>query len=327
MVYGDRQHVRLKAPELSLFEKLRSRLHFGRKRLLLFGPATTMAPKLDELRKHRTFRSAFDDLSRLFESRLGWSAANDPLHESTLAPAHRFERNFVREVALQISLYRALTDNGFRFDAVAGVSLGELAAAHAANALDLEGTIRVTCAMVKEFVAADGGDILAVDASEARASLALGGLPATAIIDWPGQSVWAVLDEHRPRVDARFRQFAIAYDMLGTGCMPHTNRVNRSNFIASIGGLAARRPATGFFSSAEGGKVEAPVDSEFWARVCCDPVRFSGMDAALEREEFHEIVYIGSVAIEHRVLSALPPERRPEMKRALDFLPSQMMGR
>jgi acyl transferase domain-containing protein/NADPH:quinone reductase-like Zn-dependent oxidoreductase/acyl carrier protein/NADP-dependent 3-hydroxy acid dehydrogenase YdfG len=89
------------------------------------------------------FRRVFDEVSRLFEKHAGWSLAAElasPTLEADLAATTVAQPMLF---AIQVALVEALAERGLVPDAVAGHSVGEVAAAYAAGAFDLETAVRI----------------------------------------------------------------------------------------------------------------------------------------------------------------------------------------
>jgi acyl transferase domain-containing protein len=290
------------------------------RRLGLFGPATTGAPKTEILLNDPIFAESYSRVLHLIHEGMGWPLPGQ--YEITESPALsvRFEHNFVHEVAAQLSTFAALQYYGFRFDAIAGVSLGEIAAAQAAGATTVDEAIRITTAMIRDVSSSAGGDLLTVNASISRALNALGSCAAIPILGWPDESVWAVRDECKAELHDAFVTAGLSYTMLDIGCMPHTDHVNRLHFAQSVRDEPARPPSIEYFSSSQGGLVESRIDSGFWERMCAEPLRFMEMSESIERERFDEVIMIGTISIERHLFSNVRRSRRPRFKRAEDMI-------
>ena len=288
------------------------------RRVLLFGPATTSAPLIDPLMKYASFNDAFSEVSRIAEN-FGWCHDNRPeARQATGADA--FERYLVGEVVLQLSAIRALTSHGYTFDTVAGISVGEFAAAHVAGVLTLEESIELVSAMAREVVCARGGDLVGVNAPENRARAAIAGIDAITIVDWPERSVWAVPHSSLPRIEHSLRREKIAFATMGVECMPHTPMVNARRFADTVRHIPARGPVMPLYSSVTGGRVDGEIGTDFWARMCSSPAMFRSMHDVMQADGHRDFVHIGSVAVERVMFASLPQRERPRMISAASIL-------
>ena len=96
-------------------------------------------------RQEPVFRRAIDACSQVIEDRLGWSLSEGLSDERGGLFHSEADRIQPAVTALQIALNEALFERGVRPDAVAGLSMGEAAACHAAGVLCLEQAMIIAC--------------------------------------------------------------------------------------------------------------------------------------------------------------------------------------
>ena len=274
------------------------------RRVLLFGPATTSPPITGPLMKYALFREAYSEASRIAQ-RFGWSS--DGVSAARTPGAEAFERYLIGEVVVQLAVFRALALHGHTFDTVAGISVGEFAAAHASGVLTLEESIELVCVMAQEVGRARGGDLVGVNVSENRARAAIEGMDAVTIVDWPERSVWAVPDSSLPMVEESLRKEGIPFATMGVHCMPHTDLVDANRFSERVRHIPARAPTMPLYSSVTGGLVTCAIDTAFWARMCSSPAMFRAMHDAMHTDGHRDFIHVGSVAVERVMFASFPP--------------------
>ncbi|MFF8288612.1 SDR family NAD(P)-dependent oxidoreductase [Streptomyces sp. NPDC016309] len=127
----------------------------------------------DLMAREPVFRAAVDEADTALAPHLGWSVAK----RLETGEAHRWERTEIAQPMLftvQTALVALLADRGVRPAAVIGHSVGEVAAAHTAGALDLPSAARVIAERSRAQAATTGsGRMAAVGLGEADALAAI----------------------------------------------------------------------------------------------------------------------------------------------------------
>ncbi len=291
--------------------------------VLMFGPATTTLPiGARKLIGNEAFKAAFMEASAFVERERGWSPWRELDNDGSPQGVHSAERNFVEETVFQLCLFRAFSGTGQRFDAVAGISLGDCAAGFASGALTFEQALHVMCETVVAVGKATGGDLLAVQAPPNRVREIIGASDAVMIFDWSVLSVWAVPDECARLMQRRLRAARVAYTKLGFECLSHTDRIDSALLTERLSDLPELVPATSYYSTLEGGLVaRAPIPRRRWARAISEPVRLDEMWKQLRSDGFTDIVYIGSMPADTDLFGPLAKELQPtSFRRAESFI-------
>lgn len=234
---------------------------------------------------------SFDEVSTLFAEKsdinltelLGSDELGELLVESRIAQPILF--------AVQVSIVRMLAAEGLKPDAVAGHSVGEVAAAWAAGVLSLPDAVHLirTRSTALEFMKGMGG-MAAVLAGEEAVEAALA--------DY-GDSTITVAADNSPRsstiagpVDllkgfAKFaRKRRIAAKLLDIDYPYHSPAIDpiRAKLIADLSDLEPLEGDAVYVSSTSG--REAPgiaLDTEYWWRNARQPVRFREAVGALAK--------------------------------------------
>ena len=278
----------------------------------MFGPAATTVPTgVRLLIGNADFRDAFMEASEFVEAHRGWSLWRAIDSDSPPEGVTSSERNFVQEVVLQLSLFRALRAVGVDYDAVAGISLGDGAAAHAAGSLTFEETLLVTCETIRAVLCASGGDLVAVQTSPSRVREVVEDPNVALIFDWSVMSVWAVPDDSARRMQRQLRVAGIPYARLGLNCMSHTKRVDVDGLAQSLAGLPDRAPAHRLYSTLEGGVADSHKTRDRCVRMISEPVKLESMWQAMLDDGFTDLLYVGSIPADQDLFRKIRRDRQP----------------
>ena len=249
---------------------------------------------LDLYEEDAAFRAAFDEVSELFlkeadmdlRDLLVAEDLDELLNESRVAQPILF--------AVQVAIVKSLEAQGLRPDAVAGHSVGEVAAAWAAGVLSLEDAVHLirTRSTALEFMKGMGG-MAAVLAGEEAVEAALAEFE-----EFPAGTI-TVAGDNSPRsstiagpVDAlkAFAKFArkrrVAAKLLDIDYPYHSPAIDpiRAKLIEDLSDLKPREGHAVYVSSTSG--REAPgvaLDTEYWWRNARQPVRFREAVDALSK--------------------------------------------
>ncbi len=252
------------------------------------------------------FRAAVELVDRMLRPHVGWSVLAEllaPPEVSRLA-----DTVFAQPAlfAVQVGLVQLLADRGVRPAAVVGHSVGEVAAAYAAGALDLESACRVIAGRAQAQGITEGqGRMAAVGLSRSRAeqsmaAVSAGHLDIAAVntnddVTVSGDA--AAIAELQSQLDDTvfFRELGLDYAFHGP-----TMDATEQHLRASLGGLRSSPPTVPFVSTVTGGLIgERPLDADYWWANVRQPVLFATATRYLRDEDFDVFVEIGP----HPVLS------------------------
>lgn len=214
--------------------------------------------------------------------------------------------------AIQVAITRLLQAQGVEPHAVAGHSVGEVAAAWASGALDLDAAIRVIVARSRAQGATRGtGRMAAVGLSleDLRAALAElgGGLDITiAGINSPKNLTLSGDLGDLQRLQSHLATGGVFFRLLDLDYAFHSRRMDpiQAPLLASLAGLTARPAQRAVLVSTVTGSVldGQGLDAEYWWRNVREPVRFADAIATLSDLGCRIFVEIGPHAILQRYI-------------------------
>ena len=244
------------------------------------------------------FREALAEVDALLQPLLGWSVAARMLDEAEDWLGHtEIEQPML--FALQVASVNALQASGVTPQAVAGHSVGEVAAAWAAGALSLPDAARVIVERSRHQAVSglDGGmAALGAEAMEA----------AEIIAPWPGLNIAAINARRSVTIAGPRGELAALgkrAGALGLGFTPlaihhafHSAAMDpvREPLLGALGELQPTVPCLPIASSVTGAFVEAAsFGADYWWRNVRQPVRFSDALQCLIDSGVRVIVEIG----------------------------------
>jgi acyl transferase domain-containing protein/NADPH:quinone reductase-like Zn-dependent oxidoreductase/NAD(P)-dependent dehydrogenase (short-subunit alcohol dehydrogenase family)/acyl carrier protein len=279
---------------------------------------------LQLLEEDAVFRAAVEEVDALY------MAGGEPSIVADLradAAADRFSLTEVAQPALfaiQVGLTRMLEQRGVRPRAVAGHSVGEVAAAWASGALTLEAAVRVIHERSAQQAGTRGkGCMTAVALGEADAvavitSFALGERLAIAAINSPHSVTVAGDTDAMARLEAILAQRRVASQRLGLAYAFHSPAMDsiRAGLMRALKGLkagpsripmystvtgsrmeGAQTAAAGGASSAASAGVASGLGAEYWWRNVREPVRFEAAVRAMIEDGINTFVEVGPRAV------------------------------
>ncbi|MBV9445024.1 MAG: SDR family NAD(P)-dependent oxidoreductase, partial [Streptosporangiaceae bacterium] len=224
--------------------------------------------------------------------------------------------------ALQAGLIAVLAACGITPDAVAGHSVGEIAAAYAAGVLSLEDACTLVAARARLMQALpEGGAMCAIAASEAEVAAVTAGLGEQAVIAAVNGPAAVVVSGAAAAVEQVAGSFA------GRGIRTRSLRVSHAfhsprmdPVLTGLGRVAGRlrfTPPRVPWACALTGELLDECDAGYWVRQAREPVRFADAVGTLAEQEISVFVEIGPDG----TLSALGPAI-PDAAQAV-FIPAQ----
>lgn len=240
------------------------------------------------------FRAAFDKVSQLFLAQSGPDLADllfdeaidEKLSQASVAQPLIF--------AIQVALVQALAARGVRPDAVAGHSIGEVAAAWASGALTITDAVTLirTRSLALETLHGQGGmaavlsgvDDLSGALDDFRDQLGEGEYISVAADNNPRSSTISGPTNALKRFGVFARKRRLAVKQLDIAYPYHSEAVEplRNQMLGELASLAPAATHTRFVSSALGVPVEGEnLDAEYWWRNTRGLVNFQGAVVAL----------------------------------------------
>jgi acyl transferase domain-containing protein len=239
-------------------------------------------------RRFPVFAEAFDEAAAALDAELG-GFAEHPIGDVVRGAAGTralLDQTMYTQAglfAVETALFRLFESWGLRPDLVAGHSIGELAAAHAAGLWSLADAARLVAARGRLMQALPAGGAMgaiAADEAEVRAVLAdgAGGAdiaavngPASVVVSGDEQPVLEVLDEFRRR-GRKTRRLTVSHAF-------HSARMDAmlAEFRAVAADLTYLTPRITLVSTLTG-RVAEPAelaDPDYWTRHAREAVRFA----------------------------------------------------
>jgi len=258
----------------------------------------------DALRTNPAFAAALAEVDAVLANALGWSIARRLESDDLETALRNTEVAQPLLFAIQVAIVGALRAEGVVASAHVGHSAGEVAAAWASGALNLEDA----CAVILRRSLAQqrthgAGGMAALGLGEARASAWLARhAPSVCIAAVnSAQSVTlagdcAALDRLRPIAEAAH----LAFVRLDLDYAFHSAAMDpiRAELLAALAGLHSAPPRQLMVSTVSGEAVDAGLlDAEYWWRNVRDPVRFDVAIRALLAAGLRHFVEIGPAPV------------------------------
>lgn len=204
--------------------------------------------------------------------------------------------------AIQVALASLLRSFGVEPEVVLGHSMGEVAAAVAANALSLADGAAVICErsrLVARHASGRGGlALVALSAPEAQRRLAVfGGALTLGVHNGPNS---VVISGDKGALDALLE--ALAADgvwarLVNVDYASHSHHMDplAGQLRTALAGIRPREAKTTFFSTVSVGALDGPeLDADYWVDNLRDPVRFSEAITTLSRRGLDTFVEVSA---------------------------------
>jgi acyl transferase domain-containing protein/acyl carrier protein len=258
------------------------------------------------------FAQAFDRACARLEAELGVPVAEVVLARGADERADQTMFAQAGLFAVQAGLVALLASCGITPDAVAGHSVGEVAAAHAAGVLSLEDACQLVATRARLMQALPGGGAMtAIAAGEAEVAAALEGLAGVSVaaVNGPASVVISGDAETVEQAAAGFAARGVRVKPLRVSHAFHSHRMDP--VLAELGQVAAgldyRAPRIPWACGLTG-ELAADPGPGYWIRQAREPVRFAGAVATLAAQGITVFMEIGPDG----TLSALGPAAVPE---------------
>ncbi len=226
------------------------------------------------------FREVIDRCDRAMRPLVDWSL----IEQLTSPDARLTDIDVIQPLlcAIEIALAAVWRSWGIQPDAVVGHSLGEVAAAYIAGALDLDDAMRIICARSRLMKRVSGQGAMAVvnlsvDQAQAaidgyadRLSVAVSNSPQSSVLSGDPIALEAVLDTLRSKnIFCRLVQVDVAAHS------PHMDAL-RGELEAALHELQPHASTIPIYSTVTGKMINGEdLDAAYWGRNLREPVMFS----------------------------------------------------
>ncbi|WP_237155125.1 type I polyketide synthase [Oryzibacter oryziterrae] len=252
-----------------------------------------------------TFRSSFDNVSRLFMRISGWSLATQLFSQDLPSEIDRTEIAQPLLFAIQVAITDSLKARGLSPDMVAGHSVGEVAAAWASGALSLEAAVfLIHVRSTQQEVTRDLGGMAALQVSAAEVAkvidepdfkglvLAADNSPRSVTMSGTNE---AVADFARAMKKRRWaaRKLNLAYPF-------HSDLIEpiHKNLIDALATLRPRTTDLPFYSTVTGLRATGvDLNAEYWWLNVRNPVLFRQAVEAMADAGARVFIEIGPNAV------------------------------
>ena len=224
--------------------------------------------------------------------------------------------------AFEVALFRLLESWGVRPDAVAGHSVGEIAAAHAAGVLPLADACRLVAARARLMEALpEGGAMIAVEAAEEElepvpgVALAAVNGPRAVVLSGERAAVRDQAEEWRRR-GRRVSELKVSHAFHS-----HLMDPMLDGFREVAAGLAYAEPEIPLVSTLTGAEVDgARLGADHWVRQVREAVRFAGAVEALTAQGVTRFLEVGPDAALSPLVEGCVPAVRRDRDEAVELL-------
>ncbi|WP_204293233.1 type I polyketide synthase, partial [Micromonospora gifhornensis] len=199
--------------------------------------------------------------------------------------------------AVEVALFRLLTHWGLRPDAVAGHSVGEIAAAHVAGVLDLPDAARLVAARGRLMQALPtGGAMVALSASEEEVRPLLRPGADLAAVNAAESVVVAGDDDAVSAIEETVRGWGRRTSRLRVSHAFHSARMDpmRVSFAQALADIEFAQPTIPVVSALTDPDV---TDAEHWVRHVRDTVRFADAVRDLRDRGVRTVLEVGPDAV------------------------------
>lgn len=279
----------------------------------------------DLLQKEPVFRAVVERVDQIIQTRFGWSVKN--VLQSTDADGFYDNIEYVQPAifTIQIALAELLIHWGIKPDAVAGHSMGEVAAAFVSGVLCLEDAVDIICLRSSKLTQLRGkGGMLVTDLSPEEAEFLLRGHEdqlSVAAVNSPASVVLSGDLEKLKDIASTLEQQNRFNRWVKVDVASHSFQVEalRQPLLADLAHIQPQSPRIPLFSSVTGtaGK-DIHFDAGYWIDNLSKPVWFSRATEQMFQEGYTTFIEIGP----HPVLLGAIRQTLASSPKSLQLLPA-----
>lgn len=276
------------------------------------------------LHHNQLFRQSIEDCQKQLATYTGWNLF-DLLNgdDETLWAREDVVQPLL--LTIEIGLARVWASLGIRPDAVIGHSMGEVAAAYWAGALDLAEAFRIVClrSRLVRRISGQGGMISAALSSEEADRLAspFEGRLIASVSNSPHTTVFSGDLESLGNLTALLENRGIFFRPVGIDYAAHSPQLDnlKADFFDGLNGFRAEPAALPIYSPQTGERVlPGGLDADYWWGNLRQPILFAKAVKNLVEEGFETFLEVSP----HPVLSIPLQECAEEYQREITILPT-----
>ncbi|XXY48825.1 SDR family NAD(P)-dependent oxidoreductase [Sorangium sp. So ce269] len=234
------------------------------------------------LESEPAFRDRIEELDRVIRAHAGFSLIDELTADEERSRLQRIEVVQPALFAMQVALAALWRSWGIEPDAVVGHSMGEVAAAHVAGALDLDDAARIICRRSRLLAGVSGqGAMAAVELSIDEAAEAIRGLEdrlSIAVSSSPRSTVLSGDPAALGEVVAALERREVFCRWVKVDVASHSPQMDplRDELLGLLAEVAPRAGQIPIYSTVTGAAIDgARMDAAYWVRNLREPVLFA----------------------------------------------------
>ncbi len=289
------------------------------------------------LKKEPVFYKAIEKTDKVIQKHFSWSLMNELCTEQTGSRLNEIDVLQPAIFAIQVALFELLKSWGITPDAVAGHSMGEVAAAYSAEILTLENAVNIICSRSKLLKTLSGkGSMIATELSAEQAEELVKKYDndiAIGVINSPTSTVLSGNPETISKVMDSLHQQNLFCKQVNVDVASHSPQIDllRTEMLELLKDIHPRSANIPFYSTVTGSRSDnINFDADYWIDNLRKPVLFSNTIGQLLDNGYSMFIEVGphpvllssiqqSLKPHHRHISLLPSLRREEPEQEIMF--------
>ncbi|HEY0679171.1 MAG TPA: type I polyketide synthase, partial [Chitinophagaceae bacterium] len=254
----------------------------------------------DLLKQEAVFYKEIEQIDLIIQGKLGWSLMDELSAEETSSRLK--EIDIVQPVlfAIQVALVKLFESWGIKPEAVAGHSMGEVAAAHVAGVLELEDAVQVVCGRSRVLKQLKGrGSMLATELSPSQANEIIkeyGEDITLAVINSQTSTVLSGNAETIKKVMDTLEKQNVFCKPVNVDVASHSPQIDtlRSDLQIALASLKPQPARLPIYSTVTGRLAnDLNFDADYWIDNLRKPVHFSDCVNDLLKDGYTAFIEIG----------------------------------